>query len=170
MATFRAEHLIECSEKTYWEKVFFDGDYNRRLFNDELHFHEWRELSLEDTGDRVRRVVKAIPPVRDLPGPLKAVIGEGAGYEEEGIYERATNRYQSSIVTNTLADRVKVSILTLTKPDGDSRCHRIAEGTVTAKIMMVGGMLEQKMVADLLRSYDKSAAFTNLFVREKGLT
>lgn len=170
MTTYRVEHLFECSETTYWEKLFFDEEYNRRLFYDELHFHEWRELERKDEGTRVKRFVRAVPPLRDLPGPLKSVIGEGAGYEERGIYDRETKRYQADVLTNTLSDRVKVTLTIYTKADGDARCYRIAEGSVTAKILMIGGMLEQKMISDLTRSYEKSADFTNRFVKEKGLT
>ena len=38
-----------------------------------------------------------------------------------------------------------------------------------AKIFGVGGLLEKKLLGDLERSYEKSAAFTNAFVSEKGL-
>jgi hypothetical protein len=50
----------------------------------------------------------------------------------------------------------------------EKRCRRIVTGTVTAKIFMVGAILEQKMIADLTRSYAKSADFTNRFLAEKG--
>jgi hypothetical protein len=35
--------------------------------------------------------------------------------------------------------------------------------------MLIGGMLEQRMMSDLTRSYEKSAIFTNRFVAEKKL-
>ena len=38
-----------------------------------------------------------------------------------------------------------------------------------AKIFGVGGLLEKKMIADLEKSYAKSADFTNAFVAEKGI-
>ena len=42
-------------------------------------------------------------------------------------------------------------------------------GSVSAKIFGVGGLLEKKMIADLEKSYEKSATFTNAFVAEKGI-
>src|ERR1700761_8929184 len=81
MAELRVEHVFECSEETFWTKVFFDDDYNRRLFQDLLKFPLWRVAKTEDTGTEVRRTIEASPPIGDLPGPLKAVVGESAGYE-----------------------------------------------------------------------------------------
>jgi hypothetical protein len=45
----------------------------------------------------------------------------------------------------------------------------LVKANATAKIFGVGGLLEKKLLSDLERSYEKSAAFTNAFVAEKGL-
>jgi len=168
MPTFRVENVFECSQTTFWEKVFFDADYNRRLFYDELHFVEWKELERKDEGTRVERFVRALPPLADLPGPLKAVIGDGAGYEERGVFDRSTNRYQAAVKPNRLADKLTVELAFSTVPITETSCRRIVDGSVSAKIFAVGGMLEQRMISDLKKSYEKSAAFTNKFVAEKG--
>jgi hypothetical protein len=55
-----------------------------------------------------------------------------------------------------------------TVPLSETSCRRIVDGSVSAKIFAVGGMLEQRMISDLKKSYEKSAAFTNKFVAEKG--
>ncbi|HEX6766293.1 MAG TPA: DUF2505 family protein, partial [Polyangiaceae bacterium] len=170
MPSFRLEHDFECSQNTYWERVFFDEEYNRRLFHDELHFPEWRELEKKDEGSRVLRHVRALPPLTDLPATLKAVIGDGAGYEERGVYDRKTQRYEAKVTPNRLADRVTVTISMSSEELGEHRCRRVVVGSVTARILMVGALLEQRMIADLSRSYAKSAEFTNRFLSEKGWT
>jgi len=169
MASFRMEHVFACNQTTFWEKVFFDAEYNRRLFYDELHFTEWNELEQKHEGERVHRFVRAVPPTPDLPGPLKAALGNGAGYEERGVFDRAKNRYEARVKPNSLGDRVGVELLFRTEPLDEQKCKRIVEATITARVMLVGGMLEQRMVTDLQRSYEKSAVFTNRFVAEKGL-
>ena len=170
MPSFRLEHDFECSANTYWEKVFFDDEYNGRLFRDELRFPEWRVLDQKDEGPRVIRNIRAQPPIEDLPGPLKAVVGEGAGYEERGVYDRATSRYEAKVQPNRLADRVSVTIAMVIESISETRCRRVVTATVTAKIFMIGPLLEQKMIADLTRSYAKSAEFTSRFLAEKGLS
>ena len=168
MPSFRVESVFECSELTFWEKVFFDAEYNRRLFYDELHFSEWRELERKDEGERVRRWVKASPPMGDLPGALKTAIGDGAGYEERGVYDRATRRYSANVQPNRFGDKVTVELAFRTEHIDERRCRRIVDGTVVARVFLIGGMLEQRLVDDLRRSYEKSATFTNRFVAEKG--
>ncbi len=169
MAEIRVEHVFKCSEETFWTKVFFDDDYNRRLFQEILKFPAWRVAKSEERGDEVHRTVEASPPIGDLPGPLKAVIGDNAGYEERGVFNKATRRYRVQVVPNRMSDKISVVVEMWTEPMGDQQCKRLARATATAKIFGVGGMLEKKLLSDLERSYEKSAAFTNTFVAEKGL-
>jgi len=169
MAEIRVEHVFNCSEETFWTKVFFDDEYNRKLFQETLRFPVWRVLKSEDRGDEVRRTIEASPPIGDLPGPLKAVIGDSAGYEERGVFNKKTHRYQVQVVPNRMADKVTVNVEMWTEPMGDTKCKRFARASATAKIFGVGGMLEKKLLGDLEKSYEKSAAFTNAFVSEKGL-
>jgi len=110
-----------------------------------------------------------IKVIGDLPGALKAVIGDNAGYEERGVFNKKTRRYQVAVVPNRMSDKISVSVEMWTEPLGETQCKRFARATATAKIFGVGGLLEKKLLADLERSYEKSAAFTNTFVGEKGL-
>ncbi|HKO54190.1 MAG TPA: DUF2505 family protein [Polyangiaceae bacterium] len=169
MAEIRVEHVFKCSEETFWTKVFFDDDYNRRLFLETLKFPVWRVAKSEERGDEVLRTIEASPPIGDLPSAMKAVVGDSVGYEERGVFNKKTHRYQVQVVPNRMADKISVSVEMWTEPLGDSQCKRIARATATAKIFGVGGMIEKRLLADLERSYEKSAAFTNTFVGEKGL-
>jgi hypothetical protein len=169
MAELRVEHVFQCTEESFWTKVFFDDEYNRRLFLEVLKFPVWRVLKSEEQGAEVRRTIEASPPIGDLPSALKAVIGESIGYEERGVFDKRTRRYRVQVVPNRLGEKIRVSIEMWTEPLGDKQCKRLALATASAKIFGVGGLLEKKLLADLERSYEKSAAFTNLFVTEKGL-
>jgi hypothetical protein len=169
MAGFRTDNVLACSEATYWDKIFLDDEYNRRLFLDELRFTEWRELARDQEGELLKRRVKASPHVGEVPGALKALVGDGIGYEERGTLVRKKNRYEAKAIPNRLGDKVTVTITMATTPVDAERCRLVVEGSVTAKIFVIGGLLEQRMVSDLRRSYEKSAEFTNRFAGEKGL-
>lgn len=169
MSEIRVEHVFKCSEETFWTKVFFDDEYNRRLFQEVLKFPVWRVSKTEERGDEVLRTIEASPPIGDLPGPLKAVVGDNAGYEERGVFNKKTRRYRVQVVPNRMADKISVVVEMWTEPLGDAQCKRIAKATANAKIFGIGGMLEKKMLSDLERSYEKSASFTNTFVAEKQL-
>lgn len=169
MAGFRTDNALDCSAETYWEKVFLDDEYNRRLFFDELHFTEWRETERKEDGGKTKRVIKATPRVGDVPAALKAVIADGAGYEERGVLDSKQQRYEVQAIPNRLADKISIKVTMTTTPTPDGRCRLIVEGEIAARIFVIGSVLEQRLVADLRRSYDKSAAFTNRFVAEKSL-
>lgn len=169
MAEIRVEHVFNCSEDTFWSKVFFDDDFNRRLFKEVLKFPTWRVVRSTDRENEIERVVEASPPIGDLPGPLKAVVGDSAGYEEHGVFDKKSKRYKVKVIPNKLGDKISVSVEMWLEPAGEGKTRRIAKASATAKVFGVGGMLEKKMLSDLERSYAKSAEFTNTYVAEKGL-
>jgi hypothetical protein len=169
MATLEVEHTFNCSEATYWDRIFLDPEYNERLFKTELKFPVWREVSREERGGALHRVIEVVPYVGELPGALKAVIGEGIGYEERGVLDRNAKTYKVVVVPNKLADKLSIKVDLWTVADGDTRCRRKARAEASVKIFGVGGTIEKRMLSDLERSYQKSADFTNRFIAEKGL-
>ena len=169
MATLEIEHTYNCSEATFWDRIFLDPEYNERLFKTELKFPVCREVSREERGGLVHRVVEVVPYVGELPAAIKAVVGEGIGYEERGVLDRNAKSYKVVVVPNKLADKLSVKVDIWTVADGENRCKRKARADVNVKIFAVGGTIEKRMLSDLERSYVKSADFTNRFIAEKGL-
>ncbi|MDF3066303.1 MAG: hypothetical protein K0R38_1904 [Polyangiaceae bacterium] len=169
MATLEIEHTYNCSEDTFWDRLFLDPEYNERLFKTELKFPVWREVSREERGGALHRVVEVVPYVGELPATLKAVIGEGVGYEERGVLDRAAKTYKVTVVPNKLAEKLSIKVDIWTVADGDKRCKRKVRADASVKIFGVGGAIEKRLLADMERSYQKSAEFTNRYVAEKGL-
>lgn len=169
MASLEVEHTFNCSEATFWDRIFLDPEYNERLFKTELKFPVCREKSREEKGGLMHRVVEVVPYVGELPAALKAVVGEGIGYEERGVLDRNAKTYKVVVVPNKLADKLSIKVDLWTVADGDKKCRRKARAEVSVKIFGVGGAIEKRMLADLERSYVKSAEFTNRFIAEKSL-
>jgi hypothetical protein len=168
MASLEVEHTFNCSEATFWDRIFLDPEYNERLFKTELKFPVWREVSREERGGVLHRVLEVVPYVGELPAALKAVVGEGIGYEERGKLDRTAKRYDVEVVPNRLADKIQVRVSMSTVPDGEQRCRRKARAEANVKMFGVGGTVEKRLLSDLERSYQKSADFTNRFIAEKG--
>ena len=169
MATLEVEHTFNCSEATFWDRIFLDPEYNERLFKTELKFPVCREVSREERAGGLHRVVEVVPYVGELPATLKAVIGEGIGYEERGVLDRHAKTYKVVVVPNKLADKLSIKVDIWTVADGEQRCRRKARAEATVKIFGIGGTIEKRILSDLERSYQKSADFTNRFIAEKGL-
>jgi len=162
MADALIVHELGCNESVFWERLFFDNAFNRRLFLDELKFAGWRVVRQSDLGsDPVEFEVEATPPIGDLPGPLRAIVGDGISYRELGKCDRKRRRYTVQAKSNTLGDKLLVDGELITEAIDEHRCLRIFKVRVTAKLFGVGGMLEKRVIADLERNYAVSARFIN---------
>lgn len=169
MADVKIEHTYNCSADTFWDKVFFDDEYNQKLFKDALQFPVYEKTKQEDSEKEVRRSINVVPKLGPMPGPLKAVIGEGLGYREDGVFDKKTKHYKTTITPNKLADKMNIKGDFWVEPQGEGKCKRVFHCTVEAKIFGVGGMLEKRVIADMQDSYAKAAEFTNKWLSEKGL-
>ena len=170
MATqVRIVHTYNVSEDTFWDKLFFDDEYNRRLYLEALKFHDWKVEKHEDKPTEVLRSISVSPQLGDLPGPMKKVLGDNIRYTEAGVYDKAKRRYRITIVPSRLVDKIKLKGELFTEPDGEGKCRRIFEATVEVKVPLLGGEMEKRFASALEKSYGVGAKFTNRYAEEKGL-
>jgi len=162
-------HTYNVSEDTFWDKLFFDEEYNRRLYLEALKFHDWKVEKHEDRDTEVHRSINVAPRLGDLPGPMKKVLGDNIRYTEAGVLDKAKRRYKINIIPSALAGKLLVSGEMYTEPAGENQCRRVFEATVEVKVFGLGSMMEKRFVADLEKSYSVGAKFTNQFAAEKGL-
>ena len=168
MPEITLRHEIECSEDTYWEKCFFDEEYNRRLFLDVLKFPGFTLLEQKNDPGTKTKKCKIDPPLTGIPAAAKKVIGDRLSYVEEGTLDTKSHRYQFKVIPSTMADKTSVVGELHTEKLGENRVARVAKIKVEVKVFMLGGMVEEKIIGDLRNSYEVAAAFTNDFVKEKG--
>jgi len=71
------------------------------------------------------------------------------------------------VIPSTAAEKSKTEGVLWSEKLGENRCARTAELNVDVKIFMVGSLLEQKIVADLRKSYDETARFIGEYLKEK---
>jgi hypothetical protein len=165
----RIEHTYDCSAEVFWSKIFLDDEYNRKLFQDELHFESWRVLSSEQRGAEIHRVVEAVPRLGDLPAALKRLLSEGAAYQERGVVDCSAQRYRLEVTPRSLASKLSISGELFTTPLAERSCRRTYVARVEARVFGVGGMIEDRLLHDIERSYVKAAVFTNRWIAEHGL-
>lgn len=168
MTDVRITHEIGCNEETFWNKCFFDEEFNRKLFLEALGFPVYRILKQENRDDAVVRSIETQPKLENMPGPMKKIVGEKLSYVESGTFTRATRRYEFAIVPSTLADKTKIQGVMYCEPIGDNKIRRVVEIAIDIKVFAVGKMIEEKTAQDTRASYDKAAVFTNQWIREKG--
>ncbi|MEZ4221159.1 MAG: DUF2505 family protein [Polyangiaceae bacterium] len=169
MADVKIEHTYNCNEDTFWDKIFFESDYNEQMFKKALEFPGYEVADQKEDDSSIRRSINVVPKLGPMPGPVKKLIGDGLGYREDGVYDKKSRRYTIKITPNKLADKIKIEGVLYTKPAGDNKLSRVFECKVEVKIFGVGGLVEKQVIGDMETSYAKGAEFTNKYIAEKGL-
>lgn len=169
MPDITLRHEIDTDEDTYWARCVFDATFNKQLYIDELKFPEWKLLDSKDDDAKIWRRVQVDPPVGNMPGAVKKVIGDKLSYVEEGTFDKASKRYTFKVTPSTLADKTKVAGEMWVEKLGDKKIARVTKIAVEVKVFMVGGLVEDRILSDLKTSYDKGTTFTNRFIKENAL-
>lgn len=162
-------HEIDTDEDTFWSKIVFNEEFNKKLYEGALKFPGWKLVDSKEDDAKIVRRVQVDPPVGDLPGPVKKVIGDRLAYTEEGTFDKKTKRYSFKVTPSTMAEKTKVSGELWAEKIGDKKIRRMCRISVEVKVFMVGGMVEDRIMQDLRSSYDNSTAYTNQYIKENGL-
>jgi Protein of unknown function (DUF2505) len=169
MAThFTLKHIFEIDAESFWPKVFFNPDYNRRLYDEALKYKRWELLEQreESGGAIVRRAI--MEPNFDAPTLLKKAIGDGVAYTEEGRFDPATKRWRYSITPNRMADKFMTRGEYWVESRGEKKIERICTVDLEAKIFGIGGALESYIEKQTREAYETTCRFTNQFIRDSG--
>ncbi len=162
-------HEIDTDEETFWSKIVFNEEFNKKLYEGALKFPGWKLVDSKEDDAKIVRRVQVDPPVGDLPGPVKKVIGDRLAYTEEGTFDKNAKRYTFKVTPSTMAEKTKVSGELWVEKIGDKKIRRLCRISVEVKVFMVGGMVEDRIMQDLRSSYDNSTAYTNQYIKENGL-
>ena len=169
MAEIEMHHEVNTDEDTYWEKCVFDEAFNKELYEGALKFPGWTLLESKRDDATISRKVRVEPRVGDVPGPVKKVLGDRLSYVEEGTFDRKTKKYTFKVTPSTLAEKSKIRGEMWCEKKGDKKIVRHTRMSVEVKVMMVGGMVEQRILSDLRASYDEGTSFTNDYIAKHGL-
>ncbi len=169
MADVRVSHEFDCDEDTYWTRCFFDEEYNRRLFLDELRFPSWKVTRHEETPAAILRTVEMQLLVENLPAAMQRLMGDRLGYVEEGTWDRATRVYRYRITPTLMPEKTRIEGVFRVERLGDKKIRRTSETHVEVKVFGIGGMIEDRTIADTKRNFEATAQFTRRFLVEKGL-
>lgn len=161
-------HVFEIDADGYWNKLFFDVEYNRRLYLEVLKFRTFEQLELKDEpgGARTRRI--RIEPGIDAPAPLRKIIGERLAYEEIGRFDPERRRWNYKVVPSVMPEKVSITGELWVEPRGERRCERRAEVDIKVSIFGVGSLFESVIEKQTRASFEQVPAYTNAFVRERG--
>ncbi len=161
------DHEYRCGVGTFWEKMFFDEEYNRRLFLDGLHYKFFEQLELTDRPDSILRRVKGCPK-SDIPAAVQKVLAD-LSYTEELVWDKATKKARFKNFPATMANKIRIEGTLWAEPSGEGRCRRKVDMELEAKIFGIGGLIEKVAAGAFRENFEAAAHWTNRWLAEKGL-
>jgi hypothetical protein len=166
---FTLRNILETDKDSYWAKVFFDPEYNRRLYLDALGFKGFDLLDLtgEHGGVRTRKI--RVEPKTEAPAVVTKLIGGDITYVEDGRFEPTTGIWEFRTTPSKMSDKIKIRGKFWVEPRGDKKIERVCETEIEVGIFGVGGAVESFIEKTTRESYAKTERFTNAFIKEKGL-
>jgi hypothetical protein len=168
MPEITLRHEVDTDEDTYWSKCVFDEAFNTQMYVDHLGI-KWKLEEQHEDDAKITRRVHVEPPVGNLPGPVKKVIGDKLAYTEAGTFDKKTKKYSFKVTPSTMAEKTKVSGEMWCEKKGDKKVTRVCRISVEVKVMLVGGMVEERILSDLKTSYERGTVFTNEYIAKNGL-
>lgn len=160
---------IETDVDTYWDAVFFDPEFNRRVYLEALGFRDFELLELTgEPGERRTRKMRS-EPATELPAALRKLAGGPLTYVESGAFDPATKEFTYALELSALGDKADIRGRLRVEPKGEKRCERIAELDISVRVFGVGGTIERFIAKTIQESYAKATGFTNRFIAENRL-
>lgn len=162
--TFEFEHNFSVEPDTYL-KVIGESAFDAFIAR-ELSLRTREVVSEVREGDVLRRTLR-VEPERDLPAPLLRVTGgRSLSYREHLVLDLKTATGSWSVEPDLLSGRLTASgTLRISAKEGG--CIRHLAGEVRVRIPGLGKLAERFIVAELERSYARSAAATRRWLQER---
>lgn len=167
---FTIRHPYAIEPEAFWREVFFDAEYNNKLYLEGLRFEGFEVLEETNPADgRCTRKVR-VKPRFDAPAAVRGLVGDSMSYVEDGRLELAgpnAPRWISKVLPSALPDKTKVSAEMWLERTGPGQSDRVAVFDVEVKVFGVGGMVEKFLEKSMRENYEKAAAFTNEWVKAR---
>lgn len=153
---FRIAHDFDTDPQGFWD-LFFDEKFEEDMFR-KIGMKGRVVLERKDTGDRLVRTQRLEP---DLPVPAWASsVVSSTGYTEYDVYDKAASKMDVRIEPAMMANRFKMGGVFSVEPLGPGRCRRTFAGEVKVSVMLIGGKIEQLMLDEMRKGYDRAAEVT----------
>lgn len=151
---------------TFWEKVFFNDEFNATLYKRELEFidYEILEQKTDEKGVVTRRAKQTPKP--EGPAVVKKLVGDSVSYVEEGRFDPASKRWRYTITPSKMADKIKIGGEFWVEARGEDSVERICTVDLEVKVFGVGKAVESFIEKQTKESYEKAARYTQRFIDE----
>lgn len=170
MAEVILRHEIFCTEEDYWEKCVWTREFNHGLYVTTLGFPRYEVQAENESGNIRTRRTLIEPPVAGLPGPLKKAVGDKLSYVEDATFDKAKRVYEFRVMPSVFPDKTRVWGNLFCEGWNGKSFTRVSKINVEVKVFGIGGVVEDRIMEDLKRSYDVGEKWTNDFAKAGGFS
>lgn len=156
-------NAFPCSVDEFWA-MYWDPQFDEVL---QKEARVTRKLLHEETkGDVTTRRVKLTPDA-DLPAAVAAILGsKKLEYEQENRWDAKARVLHWRVIPTVLPGKLDAAGTMTVRPTSTG-CEQVVDGSIVVKVMLVGGKIEQAVVDEVSRSYDRAAAACRRWLAEK---
>ena len=160
---FQVDHTFASIALEAYEALYFAPEFNAAL-NASLQLQCTLEL-FTCTLEQIQRTTQ-VRPERPLPAPVAKFLGSDSfAYTEELTYWPAKRQGIWRIEPHMMANRIE-SGGSLAFAQASSGVTRTLTGDVKVKIFGLGTTIERLVMAEVHKSYDAAARFTETWLKE----
>jgi len=164
----KTSHRFPVDSKTFWEKIYFDREYNETLYRDCIGVKSYEIMNMEEDGEKISRKVRVVPQQK-APGVIQKLISGEFSYVEEGTFQKKEGIYRFKIVPSIKADKITINGMVTAKDEGEKSVLRTIDLELKADIFAVGGQIEKFVGSEIQKGYEDSYRFTLDWIQKKGL-
>jgi hypothetical protein len=165
MSKLSLRHEIDCDADTFW-KQFFDPELNAKLFREGLGFRNYETVGQTETDASIARTINAEPQLT-VPAPIAKLMGASFRFAEEGTFDKATRTWRWKMIPSALSSKVRVEGKLTAVPTSDGKVRREIEIDIEAKVLMLGGLIEETFRKQLTEGWEKGAKVQNEWLKEQ---
>ncbi len=159
-------HRFDCTTEQFWAMYWnpvFDQQMQREAAITRQILEERRE------GASVVRRVR-LTPDRELPGPVATLLGtKKLIYEQENRWDEEKGVLHWRVIPTVLPGKLDASGTMTVRPAGTG-CEQAIDGNIEVRVMLIGGRIEQAVVDEVAKSYDRAAASCRRWLDETGVS
>lgn len=159
MKTIHIDHIYHCPPEVFWDKLW-DADIRREREKKGCRALSYEVLESRWEGDTYHQVA-VIEEVVDAPRAVRRIFGETSKIEETTTWVKGSDTVQISYKPSIMSNKVSmVGSLTCTPADG-GHCRVVMDVNITARIFLVGGIVEGLISKALPKRQAKDVAYFN---------
>ena len=157
-------HAFDCTPARFWE-MYWSDSFDAMLMEDATVDREVLEEKVQ-AGITVRRI--RFTPHQELPGAAASLLGaKKLVYEQENRYDPAKGVLHWQVIPTILPGKLEAKGSFSVVPKG-AGCEQIVDGVINVNVFLVGAKIESAVVAEVEKSYVKTADVARAWLRQHG--